>query len=82
MRSSRIAASAVLLSLFVACGKAPEKSASAPAPTAVPRRAEPSVDAQDVASRQRRPPEGHAPVIWLGLDGLDWELLDRLSRVG
>jgi predicted AlkP superfamily phosphohydrolase/phosphomutase len=82
VRSSRLAASAALLSLAVACGKAPEKTASAPPPTAVPRRAEPSVDAQDVASRQRRPPEGRAPVIWLGLDGLDWELLDRLSREG
>ncbi len=25
---------------------------------------------------------GKAPVIWLGLDGLDWELVDRLSQAG
>ena len=82
MRRSKLAAAAALLLLATACGRSPEKSASAPAPTAVPRRAEPPVDAQDVTARQRRPPGGRAPVIWLGLDGLDWELLDRLSREG
>jgi type I phosphodiesterase/nucleotide pyrophosphatase len=37
------------------------------------------------ASASSRPPRrtgGGAPVIWLGLDGLDWELLDRLSEAG
>ncbi|HKD18860.1 MAG TPA: alkaline phosphatase family protein [Thermoanaerobaculia bacterium] len=83
MRTPRIAAAAVLLTMAAACGRSPEKSASTPRPTAAPlQAAQPSVDAQDVTSRQRRPPEGRAPVIWLGLDGLDWELLDRLSREG
>jgi predicted AlkP superfamily phosphohydrolase/phosphomutase len=73
----------VLLALFAGCSKAPEKTAAVAAPTAVPHRAaQPSVDTQDVAERQRRAPGGRTPVIWLGLDGLDWELLDRLSREG
>ncbi|HVE66340.1 MAG TPA: alkaline phosphatase family protein, partial [Thermoanaerobaculia bacterium] len=34
------------------------------------------------AARQPRPAGGRAPVIWLGLDGLDWALLSRLSAEG
>ncbi|MEO8190648.1 MAG: alkaline phosphatase family protein [Acidobacteriota bacterium] len=33
-------------------------------------------------SRARRPQGGPSPVIWIGLDGLDWEILDRLSGAG
>jgi predicted AlkP superfamily phosphohydrolase/phosphomutase len=40
------------------------------------------VDAEDVAARTRRPAGGRAPVIWLGLDALDWDLLDRLASEG
>jgi len=35
-----------------------------------------------VASLPPRPAGENRRVIWLGLDGLDWELLDRLSREG
>jgi Flp pilus assembly protein TadD len=42
----------------------------------------PAVEAEDVASRARRPAGGRHPVIWLGLDGLDFELLDRLASEG
>ncbi len=42
----------------------------------------PPVEEADVSARQRRAAGGGAPVIWLGLDGLDWELLSRLSAEG
>ncbi|HTO86659.1 MAG TPA: alkaline phosphatase family protein [Thermoanaerobaculia bacterium] len=40
-----------------------------------------AVEAADV-SRTPRPAGGRTPLIWLGLDGLDWELLDRLAAEG
>jgi len=40
------------------------------------------VEAEDAPSRARRPAGSRAPVIWLGLDGLDWDLLDRLAAEG
>jgi predicted AlkP superfamily phosphohydrolase/phosphomutase len=40
------------------------------------------VEESDSASRTRRPAGGRTPLIWLGLDGLDWELLDRLAAEG
>src|SRR5262245_42049443 len=42
----------------------------------------PPVEDSDAASRAVRPPGGRAPVIWIGLDGLDPEMLDRLSAQG
>ena len=49
---------------------------------AVPTAARPApVEVADVATRARRTSETPA-VIWLGLDGLDWELLDRLAAEG
>ena len=42
----------------------------------------PAVEAEDLASRSRRPVGGRHPVLWLGLDGLDFELLDRLGAEG
>jgi Flp pilus assembly protein TadD len=40
------------------------------------------VELEDVASRTRRPSGGRQSVFWLGLDGLDFELLDRLASEG
>jgi predicted AlkP superfamily phosphohydrolase/phosphomutase len=42
----------------------------------------PPVEAADAASRARKPTGPVRPVFWLGLDGLDWQLLDRLSSEG
>ncbi|MDQ5873733.1 MAG: alkaline phosphatase family protein, partial [Acidobacteriota bacterium] len=42
----------------------------------------PPVEEADVATRERRAAGSRPPVIWLGLDGLDWELLSRLSSEG
>ncbi len=35
-----------------------------------------------MVSRAKRDPGGRHPVLWLGLDGLDFELLDRLAAEG
>ena len=40
------------------------------------------VESNDVASRSLRSANSPRPVIWLGLDGIDWEILDRLSSEG
>jgi predicted AlkP superfamily phosphohydrolase/phosphomutase/Tfp pilus assembly protein PilF len=71
----------VLLALAVSCGRNPEKAAH-PAPSAAPPASTATVEVSDTNSRVRRPPGGRVPVIWLGLDGLDWELLDRLAAEG
>ncbi|HEY1252807.1 MAG TPA: alkaline phosphatase family protein [Thermoanaerobaculia bacterium] len=55
---------------------APGAAASSSAPPAA------GVEANDTAARNKRPAGGHASVIWLGLDGLDWDLLDRLTAEG
>ena len=59
------------------CAREKEK----PLPAAAPAATLP-VEAQDAGSRERRAAGGRHPVIWLGLDGLDFELLDRLSAQG
>ena len=73
------AARALLLllpALLAPSCRAPEKEAAAPAP-----RAAPPVESADVATRAPRAATTPS-VIWLGLDGLDWELLDRLAAEG
>jgi predicted AlkP superfamily phosphohydrolase/phosphomutase len=83
-RILRGGAGLVLLALGVSCSRAPERAApaarAAPATASPPAR--PAVEAADVETRTRRPGTSRAPVIWLGLDGLDWELLDRLASSG
>ena len=70
-------------SLFAAaCGKPSEQSAAAAPARPAPAPPAASVETEDTAARTKRPAGPRAPVIWLGLDGLDWDLLDRLSREG
>jgi predicted AlkP superfamily phosphohydrolase/phosphomutase/Flp pilus assembly protein TadD len=75
---------ALAIAAALSCGRsgeAPQPSAAAKPPPAPPSSAQ-TVDASDTASRAKRPAGGRVPVIWLGLDGLDWELLDRLAAGG
>jgi len=53
----------------------PTRAVSAAAPAA-------TVETTDVPTRTRRASGGPPSVIWLGLDGLDWDLLDRLVADG
>ncbi len=75
-----------LLTLSLSCGDGERQRRSgtpamaAPAPAS--EAAVPAVESSDVASRTHRPEGGTRPVIWIGLDGLDWEILDRLSSSG
>jgi predicted AlkP superfamily phosphohydrolase/phosphomutase len=69
----------VIASALLAPGCAREKER--PVPVAVPA-AVPPVETEDVVSRGRRAAGGPRPVLWLGLDGLDFELLDRLAAEG
>jgi predicted AlkP superfamily phosphohydrolase/phosphomutase/Flp pilus assembly protein TadD len=63
------------------CGKG-EKSGGPSAGSAARAGPATPVEEADVGSRTPSPAGGHPRVIWFGLDGLDWDLLDRLSREG
>ena len=78
----RTAAAAGLAVLLASCRREAAPAASAErARTPAPPASAPS-DAEDVATRTKREPRTRAPVIWLGLDGLDFELVDRLAAEG
>jgi tetratricopeptide (TPR) repeat protein len=66
----------LLLILCFAC-RAPEHETRSQAVARVP-----PVEDLDVATRSARAGGGRPPVIWIGLDGLDWEILDRLAGEG
>ncbi len=74
----------LVVALAVSCGRGPERAATPgnPTPLAKPSAPPVAVEVSDAVARSRRPPGGRVPVIWLGLDGLDWELLDRLAAEG
>ena len=86
-----VAAVASTAALAMACGRGPEHAAassssatSSTAATPAAGGASPAerIEDADAATRTRRAPGGRTPVIWLGLDGLDWDLLDRLAAEG
>lgn len=79
-RGGACAVLVLLAACELSCGKSSERAASA-APAVPQKPAAPAVETADPA-RSRRPPGGRSPVIWLGLDGLDWDLLDRLATEG
>lgn len=62
--------------LFLSCHRAETPAAAGAPHSYVP------VERDDVTTRSRRPADRTHPVIWLGLDGIDWELLNRLSSEG
>ena len=77
MRPSRAGALCALSLVLAtpACRReTPSAATSARAPSTL-------VEDADVGERVPRT-TGEPRVIWLGLDGLDWELLDRLSQAG
>src|SRR5712692_295453 len=70
---------------LLSCGRAEKSAGVRPASAAAPVEGSmesSAVEASDVATRDWRPTGSSHPVIWLGLDGLDWEILDRLSSEG
>jgi predicted AlkP superfamily phosphohydrolase/phosphomutase/tetratricopeptide (TPR) repeat protein len=72
---------AVLFAVAAAAASCRRTEQSAPAMAAPVR--EPPPETSDVATRAGKRDEGkRPPVIWLGLDGLDWELLDGLAAAG
>ncbi len=79
---------AALAILALSCGRSGERatatssSAQPSAATASVPAPAPGVETSDPETRKRREAGGRAPVIWLGLDGLDFELLDRLAAQG
>ena len=79
MRSGRLFALALAATVAFGCRGEEKPAARRETPTATTA---PAVEDSDVASREKRAPGGRSPVVWIGLDGLDWELLDRLSAEG
>jgi predicted AlkP superfamily phosphohydrolase/phosphomutase/Flp pilus assembly protein TadD len=72
----------IAAALTLACGPG-QRTERPAAKSASPPEAALPVDSSDIATLTIHPPSpGRHPVIWIGLDGLDWELLDRLSSEG
>ncbi len=87
MRSTRAAALfTVLAAALFGCRREPAAPSTSEAPDRTPVSASvlaaPPVEAEDVSTRESSAGGKRPPVIWLGLDGLDFELLDRLAAEG
>ena len=80
MRSVRLLSLFMAFAAGVSCRGREESPASAKTPAAAASL--PPVESSDVASREKRGAVGRRPVIWIGLDGLSWALLDRLADEG
>jgi predicted AlkP superfamily phosphohydrolase/phosphomutase len=76
------AVAAGILALFAAIAPGCNRSHPSPDAGSAARAAASPVESDDVGNRPPRPPGSRAPVIWLGLDGLDWDFMDRLSAEG
>src|SRR5438045_7506018 len=74
----RVAGGILVIVLGIGC-RGEASSPASKASQASPRTA--SSVFSDVP-RTPRPQGGRAPVFWIGMDGLDWELLDRFAADG
>jgi len=81
MRARRAASFMFAIAGLASC-RSEKPQPAAKATSALPAAAPAAVEASDVATREPRAAGDHAPVFWIGLDGLDWELLDRLAADG
>jgi len=80
IRAGSVCAFSVLAALYAAgCrrGEEPAKGLTASAGPAVT-----AVEDADVGALPPAPASKNRRVIWLGLDGFDWDLVDRLAREG
>lgn len=83
VRSRALSGAFAVALAAVACGRSSERPSGSPAASSPPPApAVATVESSDAEVRKRREAGRRAPVIWLGLDGLDWELLDRLASEG
>src|SRR5262249_25710775 len=66
--------------------QAPSAAGVTPSPRSAGPAASAGIEADDVPTRantrRAADPGGRKPILWLGLDGLDWELLGRLGAEG
>jgi len=78
--------SAILIAAILGgCRKEPTAAGSGTSPASTPLPAVfagPPVETEDVATRTARAAGGGRAVIWLALDGLDFEIVDRLAASG
>jgi Flp pilus assembly protein TadD len=72
----------VLVLAAAACRGSKESSGGARKPDAPAPKAAASVETEDATTRARRPQGRSRPVIWIGLDGLDLDLVGRLAAEG
>jgi predicted AlkP superfamily phosphohydrolase/phosphomutase len=80
LRGRSLSALILLVALFAAGCRRREEAAggrtASTGPVVTP------VEDADVGTLPPRPPGENRRVIWLGLDGFDWDLVDRLAREG